>query len=77
MSVHVPARAISHNSSPDVLSEPDDSYPIREPKKLSKARNAEPSRGIGAFFSRPSALTVHSEDIVMNEGEAPTEGAEA
>ena len=67
---------LSLNSSPDVLSEPDDSYQTREQKKTRKAKNADASEGIGAFFSKPPALAVDSEDIVMNEGETATANEE-
>lgn len=67
---------LSFNSSPDVLSEPDDSYQTREQKKTRKAKNADASGGIGAFFSKPPALAVDSEDIVMNEGETATANEE-
>ena len=62
-------RSLLHGSSPDVLSEPDDSYPNREQKKTRKARDTNASGRIGAFFSRPAALAVDPEDVVMNEGE--------
>lgn len=61
----------------DVLSEPDDSYPARELKKLRKETNVETSGGIGAFFSKPSATNVDLEDVSMNEGGATTTGKEA
>jgi len=60
---------LSYGRSPDVLSEPDDSYPVHEAKKVRKAKNTDTSGGIGAFFSRPPASTVDLEDVVMNEGE--------
>lgn len=68
-------RLFPHNSSIDVLSEPDDSYPILEPKKTRGAKNTiDPSRGgIGTFFTKPPAPAVHSEgDVVMSEGGATT-----
>lgn len=65
-------RILSYCNSPDVLSEPDDSYPIREPKKARKPKNTDASGGIGAFFSKPPAPAVDSEDVVMNEGEIAT-----
>jgi hypothetical protein len=62
---------------PDVLSEPDDSYQTREPKKTRKAKNADvTSEGIGAFFNKPLAPAVDSEDVVMNEGETATANKE-
>jgi hypothetical protein len=61
---------LTHNHSVDVLSEPDDSYPVREPKKTKKTKRTETSGDIGAFFSKPPAPPVDSgEDIVMNEEE--------
>ena len=70
-------RIFPHDSSPDVLSEPDDSYPIREPKKTRKAKNTDTSGGIGVFFSKPAApAVVNSEDVVMNEGGTATANGE-
>lgn len=68
---------IFHNSCLDVLSEPDDSYPINESKMTKKTRNTtEQSEGIGAFFSKPPAPSADSEeDTVMNEGGAATASA--
>jgi len=56
----------------DVLSEPDDSYPTREPTKTRKTKDTtDSSGGIGAFFSKPPAPAADSEeDTVMNEGGA-------
>jgi len=62
-------RILSYGKPPDVLSEPDDSYPIREANKVRKAKNTDISGGIGVFFSKPPASTIDPEDIVMNEGE--------
>jgi len=53
----------------DVLSEPDDSYTIHEPKKMRKAKKRDGFEGIGAFFSKPP---VDPEDVTMNEGETAT-----
>lgn len=69
-------RILSHDNSPDVLSEPDDSYPVHEPKKTRKAKDTDISGGIGAFFSKPPAPTADSEDILMNEGETATTNEE-
>jgi len=72
VSAHVVfSRTLSYGKSPDVLSEPDDSYPIPE-GKVRKAKNTDTSGGIGAFFSKPPASTVDLEDVVMNEGETGT-----
>ena len=69
VSAHTFPRILPYRGTPDVLSEPDDSYPIREPKKTRKLKNTETSGDIGAFFSKPPPLDVDSEDVVMNEGE--------
>jgi len=71
-SAHTFPRTLSYNSPPDVLSEPDDSYPIHEPKKTIKPKNIDTSKGIGAFLSKPPALATDSEDVAMNEGETGT-----
>lgn len=79
-STHAFTRVLSHNISLDVLSEPDDSYPMREPKKTRKTQDmTDPSGGIGAFFRKPPALALDSEeDIAMNESEAAaTAGVES
>lgn len=66
---------MSHNDSLDVLSEPDDSYPIRESNKTRKTKDAVgPSGGIGVFFSKRPAS---EEDIVMNEGGTATVNVES
>jgi len=65
-------RNLSHGGPPDVLSEPDDSYPIREVKQTKKEKSTDPSGGIGAFFSKSHASTADLEDVVMNEGETAT-----
>lgn len=79
--IHVPlgqvcTRSIfffSHDNSPDVLSDPDDSYQIRETTKVKKAKNINSSGDIGAFFSKPLAPAVDpEEDIVMNEDRVAT-----
>jgi hypothetical protein len=63
---------LSHHSSPDVLSDPDDSYPTRE-TKVKKAKNINLSGDIGAFFNKPLAYVVDSgEDVIMNEGGVAT-----
>jgi len=76
VSAHIFSLIFPHGSSPDVLSEPDDSYPIREPKKTRKAKNTDTSGGIGVFFSKPPAPAVDSEDVVMNEGETAAANVE-
>ena len=65
-------KSLSYGRPPDVLSEPDDSYPIHEAKKVKKAKNKDASGGIGAFFSKPPSSTVDLEDVVMNEEETAT-----
>ena len=65
-------RISSYGKPPDVLSEQDDSYPMRETKQAKKAKNTDTSGGIGAFFNKPPASTVELEDVMMNEGEAAT-----
>jgi len=73
----VSPRILSYGSSPDVLSEPDDSYPpIRESKKIRKVKGGDPSRGIGAFFGNPPTSAVGLEDVVMNEGGTVSAGEE-
>ena len=59
-----------HDISLDVLSEPDDSYPIHETKKAKKAKHlTDPSEGIGSFFSKPPAPALdYGEDVVMKDG---------
>lgn len=62
----------THCGLSDVLSEPDDSYPLREPR-TKKGKNVDLPRGIGAFFGKPPTPTADTEeDILMNEGEATT-----
>lgn len=68
--------AWSYDSIPDVLSEPDDSYPIREPKKGRKQKSTDTSGNIETFFDKPLAPETDSEDIVMNEGEIATANEE-
>jgi hypothetical protein len=71
--VRVPSFFFSHDNSPDVLSDPDDSYQIRETTKVKKAKNINSSGDIGAFFSKPLAPAVDpEEDIVMNEDRVAT-----
>lgn len=74
-SAHPFSRVFYHNSSLDVLSEPDDSYPIREPKKTGRVKNTTgPSESIEGFFNKhPAPAAVPEEDIVMNEGAASAE----
>lgn len=61
----------------DVLSDPDDSYPTREPK-TKREKNVNLSGGIGAFFRKPPEPAVDSEeDIVMKEGGASTANMES
>jgi len=61
----------------DVLSEPDDSHPIREPNKTRKLKDSDTSGGIGAFFGKPPAPAADTEDVVMNEEGTPTATTEA
>jgi len=61
----------------DVLSEPDDSYPIHEPKATRKPKNpGTPAGSLGKFFSKPSVSAADLEDIAMNEGETAAAGEE-
>lgn len=71
--VCIPSFFLSHDNPPDVLSDPDDSYPIRETMKVKKAKDINSSGDIGTFFSKPLAPAVDpEEDIVMNEGSVAT-----
>lgn len=69
-------QTLSYSNPPDVLSEPDDSYPIHESKKTKKPKDIDTSKGIGAFLSKPPALAADSEDVAMNEGETGTTNQE-
>ena len=62
----------AYNSAPDVLSEPDDSYQTREPKKTRKQKNTDTSESIAQFLNKPPAPVADPEDVMMNEGEAAT-----
>jgi len=53
----------------DVLSDPDDSYPVHEPKATRKPKNPNTPGPLGKFFSKPSVSAADLEDIAMNEGE--------
>jgi hypothetical protein len=78
-SAHPFPRVLFHKIFLDVLNEPDDSYPIHETKKTRKAKNTtDPSEGIGAFFSKPPAPVMDSEeDVVMKDSGPATAGVES
>jgi len=61
----------------DVLSEPDDSYPVHEQKATGKPKNPNTPGPLGKFFNKPSVSAAGLEDIAMNEGETAVAGEES
>ena len=77
VSPHLPPSTRLTIATSDVLSEPDDSYPIHEPKAARKPKiPGTPSGSLGKFFSKPSVSAADLEDIAMNEGETAAAGEE-